>query len=82
MATDQMIHVNAEKETHIDITSKYLNFSSRVYIVMLTSDAPVYEHNTWLSKTASCVLFLKHTSWRKIGCQPTRYVNILPAIIF
>ena len=50
MATDQMIHVNAEKETHIDITSKYLNFSSRVYIVMLTSDAPVscpvYEHNT------------------------------------
>ena len=46
MATDQMIHVNAEKETHIDITSKYLNFSSRVYIVMLTSDAPVYEHDT------------------------------------
>ena len=46
MATDQMIHVNAEKETHIDITSKCLNFSSRVYIVMLTSDAPVYEHNT------------------------------------
>ena len=42
MATDQMIHVNAEKETHIDITSKYLNFSSRVYIVMLTSDAPAY----------------------------------------
>ena len=37
MATDQMIHVNAEKETHIDITSEYLNFSSRVYIVMLTS---------------------------------------------
>ena len=43
MATDQMIHINAEKETHIDITSKYLNFNSRVYIVMLTSDAPVYE---------------------------------------